>query len=72
MTKILSKICSSCKNQPTTVVLALAGMVCLSFIYKTHIDAKYNRTTGFSCDKNNGFCYVSTPITNSEISVYFE
>lgn len=44
-------------------------MIGVFAVYKTHTDAKYNRETEISFDKNSHFHLISRPVTANNTSI---
>lgn len=59
---------SSTSNN-TAVAITFIIVVGIWAMYKTHIDAKYNRETDISIDENGRFHLTSRPVTANNTSV---
>lgn len=60
---------SSTTSNTTAVTITLIIVVGMWAIYKTHIDAKYNRETDISIDENGSLHLTSRPVTANNTSV---
>jgi hypothetical protein len=54
---------SDALNDNSTVAIVITLTLGGCFVYKTYIDAKYNRETKLSYTPNIGFEYTSRPVT---------
>lgn len=71
MNNVPNKLKESSPDFDNTAV-AITAIITIGIfaIYKTHIDAKYNRETVFSYDDiNNRFMLVSRPVTTNNSSI---